>query len=239
MAESAHSLAIETSGRAGSIALGRAGELLAAVDLPAQQRHAVQLLPEVDRLTRELGVQPADLGAVYVSHGPGSFTVLRIAVAVAKMLARAVGSRLVAVPTLDVVARNVDPAAHEHLAVCLNAKGGRCFTGLYRSSGGAWEPAGEPALLTLAEVLAAAGRPLALVADKLPASDTPLDASIAVLDRELARPRAAEVWHIGEAMAAAGQFVDPYALTPKYVRLPDAEEVWRKKQAARTPNGEG
>jgi len=231
MSDAAYNLAIETSTRDGSVALGCGDELLDAVALGRQQRHVVALMPALDDRMREHGVEPRQLGALFISIGPGSFTGLRIAVTIAKMLARACGSKIVAVPTLDVVAANV-PADHEHLAVCLNAKGGRCFTGLYQRDGEQWRSAGEAALLTPAQVADAAPRPLAMVGDEAVGQlDWP--AEVDVLDPALSVPEAKQVWRLGRALAAAGRFVDPYALTPLYVRLPDAEEKWQEARQSR------
>ncbi len=223
------SLAIETSSRLGSITLGRGDGVLASIDLPEQERHAVELLPRVDAVFAEHDLKPADLAEVYVSVGPGSFTGLRVAVTTAKVLARVTGCRLVAVPTLDVVVENA-PADLPHVAVMLNAKGGRWFTGLYDRADGGWRARGAAQLLTPDAACALAGRPLAVLADVPPEAPE----GVALLDRALAVARSEVVWRHGRAAAAAGRFVDPYALTPLYVRLPDAEEKWR----ARSLSGE-
>ncbi len=91
MGDGRYNLAIETSSRSASIALGCADRLIEAVDLPPQRRHNVGLMPAIDRLCGAHGVTPRDLAEVYVSLGPGSFTGLRVAVAAVKMLALAQG----------------------------------------------------------------------------------------------------------------------------------------------------
>lgn len=222
-------IAIETSGRAGSVAVGRGDQLLEAMNLPEQRRHAVELLPMLDALGKRHGFVPTDIAVTSVSIGPGSFTGLRVAVTAAKMLARAMGTKIVAVPTLDVVVRNIEPQ-DDPVAVMLNAKGGRCFTGIYDWQDGDWERRDEPALLTPAQVVERTGTPVAIIADKLPDSDLP-DRAV-VLDRSFAVARAEVVWQLGCKRAACGQFADAYALTPLYVRLPDAEEKWQQRQHA-------
>jgi tRNA threonylcarbamoyl adenosine modification protein YeaZ len=102
-------LAIETSGRIGSVALGRDNVLLASAAMPEQERHRVDLMPTIDRLCAAHGVGPRQIGEVYLSAGPGSFTGLRIGLATAKMLAQVLGAKIVAVPTVEVIACNVDP----------------------------------------------------------------------------------------------------------------------------------
>ena len=221
-----YNLAIETSSRRGGVALGRGDELLATAELVQLQRHNVELLQAVDAMCQRHGARPDQIGQVYVSIGPGSFTGLRIGVTTAKMLGISIGCRLVAVPTLDVVVRNA-PADRLHVAVCLNAKRGQCFTGIYERRGDDWTALLAPTLLTPAQLCDQAPRPLAVIGDHLPDHDWPDD--VTLLDPPLAVPRSEMVWQLGRALAAGGEYVDALALEPLYVRLPEAEEKWRQR----------
>src|SRR6476661_9836696 len=123
-------LALETSGRTGSVALARDGAVLVEEQFPHGLKHAAGIIPIVDRLCRGKGWTPADFEEVYVSAGPGSFTGLRVGVTVAKTLALATGARLVPVPTADVLVRNL-PAGWERAVIVLDAKRGQIFTAVY------------------------------------------------------------------------------------------------------------
>jgi len=224
-------LALETSSRHGSVAVARGGDMLASVELE-QQRHATHLLPAIHALAERHGFQPADLSVIHVSVGPGSFTGLRVALTAAKMLARITGAKLTAVPTLDVIVRNA-PTDHARVAVCLNAKKGNCYTGVYRRDQVGWTPILEPTLRAPAALLDQTDGPLAVIGDKLPDCDWP--ARVTLLSAEHAVPRASIVLELGQQAANAGRFVDPYQLVPLYVRLPEAEEVWRARQASTQP----
>lgn len=83
-------LALETSGRRGSITLakatGTACEIIESVELPQSQRTARSLVPEVGDLLKRCSWRPDDLGLVCVTTGPGSFTGLRIGVTAAKTI---------------------------------------------------------------------------------------------------------------------------------------------------------
>lgn len=137
-----YNLAIETSGRTGAIALGRDDGLLATIDLPRQRRHTLELMPTIDRLCRDRGVRPRDLGEVYVSLGPGSFTGLRVALATVKMLALAGGVRVVGIPSIDALR-----IEHPGAMVLLNIKRGSAYCA---------GPGHPPALRTLEEIEALA-----------------------------------------------------------------------------------
>lgn len=224
MAEAPYNLAIETSSRIGSVSIGHGAAVLESAQLGEPTRHNTDLMPTIDRLCAAHHVTPRQLGEVYVSIGPGSFTGLRIAVTAVKMFARTLGTRIVAVPSLDIVVENA-PAAAAHVAVCLNAKRGQCFTGVYERLDAQWQLRIGPSLLTPAELCAATDRPLAVIGDHLPAFDWPTGVSI--LDESLATPHSDVVWRLGRVRAAQQTFVDPIQLTPLYVRLPEAEEKWR------------
>lgn len=222
-----YSLAIETSSRRGAVALGRGDVLLGTVELGEQRRHAVGLMPGIDRLCRQHGATPGTpgvIGEIYVSVGPGSFTGLRVGVTTAKVLSRVTGAKLVAVPTLEVVAANA-PADLPQVAVMLNAKGGRYFTGVFEGG----QIIVGPGLMTPAELCAVYRGPI--IADQLPEHppEGGWPADVELLDPTLAAPRGEVVWEIGRRMAREGRFTEAVDLVPLYVRLPDAEELWRAR----------
>ncbi len=97
------SVAIETSTRVGSVAVSFRGERRRA-DLGEARAHASDLMPAIDRLVRELGATPADISAVLVGTGPGSYTGLRVGIATALGLARAAGAPARGVPSGEVLA---------------------------------------------------------------------------------------------------------------------------------------
>ena len=207
--------------------IGRASCRERVYDLGAHQRHNVALVAGLDALCREHGVAPGDVAELYISIGPGSFTGLRVAVAVAKMLALAHNTRLVAVPTLDALALNA-PAGVDRVGVGLNLKGERLWSTVYERRGEAMTPLAEPALRTVSELIELGEVPrLALLGDPLPALDAAVADRVEVLPAELARVRAAAVWRVGRALAQAGVFTAAASLTPLYAREPEAVTKWR------------
>jgi tRNA threonylcarbamoyladenosine biosynthesis protein TsaB len=230
MPDRPYNLALETSGRLGSVSLGRGDDLLGTRDIPEQKRHTVELMPTIDELCREHGVPPREIGEVYVSVGPGSFTGLRIGVTTAKMLAEVLGVKLVGVPTLAALALNT-PAPQlpgVHLAVCANMKAGAVYAGLFAWRDGRWRPEREPALVAMSTLLEMTPRPLLILGDPLP-TPAVYDDKTSVLPAEHARARSEAVWRIGREKASGGEFTDPAKLLPLYVRPPEAEELWRKR----------
>ncbi|HEX5471854.1 MAG TPA: tRNA (adenosine(37)-N6)-threonylcarbamoyltransferase complex dimerization subunit type 1 TsaB, partial [Lacipirellulaceae bacterium] len=97
-------LAIETSGRHGSVATlgGEVGEarLVGQLALTGDQRTAQSLAPAMQQLLAAAQWTPESLDLVAVTVGPGSFTGLRIGVTTAKAFAYAVGADIIRVNTL-------------------------------------------------------------------------------------------------------------------------------------------
>lgn len=134
-------LGIDSATPVASAALADEKGLLGEISLNVGLTHSEQLLPMIDDLLRQCRRKAADITAIGVSSGPGSFTGLRIGMATAKALAqglsavslRAGGERveMIAVPTLEAMARQ---AAGKQLLVSpmLYARREQIYTGLYR-----------------------------------------------------------------------------------------------------------
>jgi tRNA threonylcarbamoyl adenosine modification protein YeaZ len=103
MATSPLILALDTGSPLVSVALGRAGEVLAERSV-AQERSSSTLLDLVSAVLGEVGARPADLGGVVALRGPGSFTGLRIGLSTALGLHQALGIPATALPTLQALA---------------------------------------------------------------------------------------------------------------------------------------
>ncbi len=226
------SIAVETSGRLGSVAIGQGARLVAERQFPTQVEHARELLPAVDDLLRRQGWAPGEIEHCHVSIGPGSFTGLRVAVTFARHLALAVGAKICAVPTLDVIVENCTsmetPPAYA--AVLLDAKRKQVFAAVFELCGGQYRCLTGPRLESPATILATAPRPIAILGEGVDYHRESIGACEAtVLDRALWIPTAANVYKLGRRLAEAGQFTAARDLVPCYVRRPEAEELWEKR----------
>jgi tRNA threonylcarbamoyladenosine biosynthesis protein TsaB len=174
-----------------------------------------------------------------VSVGPGSFTGLRIGVTAAKTIAFATGAKLIAVPTTRVLLANAPPDAREAVIV-LDAKRGQIFTARFvcddgnGDAEGDWSEAEPEHLDTLAAVLSRCGRPMHLIGEGLPYhAPAAQEDGVVVTPESTWQARAAAVAALGDGKAAAGEFTDPFRLTPVYVRRPEPEEKRLAAEAAR------
>jgi tRNA threonylcarbamoyladenosine biosynthesis protein TsaB len=100
-------LAVETSSRIGSVAIAVGEKLLAESSFAGPTRHSAELFPSICHLLDRFSKRPDQIEHVYISVGPGSFTGLRIAVTMAKIMSLASAAKIVAVDSLDVTASNV------------------------------------------------------------------------------------------------------------------------------------
>ncbi len=95
-------LAIDTATIRVVVALGGVdGTLIAETAWPAGHRHGEQLLPSVERLLAEHGLDRRALTGVVVGTGPGAFTGLRVGIATAKALAHGLGCPIAGVATSE------------------------------------------------------------------------------------------------------------------------------------------
>ncbi len=223
-----YNLAIETSGRSGSVTLGRGDEIIDTAELPHKRRHNVELLPTIDSLCKQHGVTPDAISQVYVSLGPGSFTGLRVGITTAKMLALVNRVELFGIPTLDVLAENAS-ADTQYVAVCLNLKRDTVHSCVYQRDGETWSATVDPELRTMAELLEASPRPVSVIGDPLPPIPDETAQGITVLDPRYAVGRSEAVWQLGRHAAKTRKPDDPMTLAPLYIREPEAVELWNQR----------
>jgi tRNA threonylcarbamoyl adenosine modification protein YeaZ len=100
-------VAIETSGVLGSVALLEGDRVVAAEEHRVPAAHGEEILPRLDALFRRERWAPREIGRWAVGVGPGSFTGVRVGVALVKGIVLATGAELVGVTSLDAVVHGV------------------------------------------------------------------------------------------------------------------------------------
>jgi len=170
-------LAVETSAPIGSVAIAADRQLLAEATFSGPMRHSSEIFPAIRGLLDRFGRKPKDIEHIYISVGPGSFTGLRIAVSIAKIMHLASAVKIVAVDTLDVIAANVTNliledgvqnssderrgTRDETIAVILDAKRGQFYIAVYQRTSdeprttnhGIWKKIFPDSLMTASQFL--------------------------------------------------------------------------------------
>lgn len=128
-------LSIETSTSACSVALHENGQLIGTQMLTKEGSHSIKLTVLIDQLLENCAVQMRDLSAIAVSNGPGSYTGLRIGLATAKGLCFGLDIPLIALPTLQVLAKAYQgtPSPSIALLPMLDARRMEVYSAIYQS----------------------------------------------------------------------------------------------------------
>ncbi len=220
-----HLLLIETSHRIGRVALAAGDRILGERSLDESRRHARDLVPAVHALLGEQGIKARDLAGVLVSHGPGSYTGLRVGIMSAKTLAYATGCALLAVETFAAI-RSRTPAEFTEIDVIADAQQDRVYVQSFGSNPSPLR------IVPFSDWLASArDRNRAVVG---PALETLATRVIGV------QVLGAEYWYATpEGLLAVGwdRFVrgvrdDLYTVEPLYLRASEAESKWDARPTA-------
>jgi tRNA threonylcarbamoyladenosine biosynthesis protein TsaB len=238
-------LAIESSTSRGSVAVGDARGVRAEMVLDVVGAHSSALLPAVDQVMRAAGLRPAELGAVVVGAGPGSFTGLRIAAATAKGIVHALGLPLFAYSSL-LVAATAAWGGERPVCALFDARKRDVFAGCWAfpaggdgASSAAIEVLMEPTALSLDELVAGlrGGPSPVFVGDGALLHEEELrrELDARVMPAALGGPRAASLLWLARIDPGSGAVEDPGAWEPDYVRDPGAVRI----AAARAAGGAG
>ncbi len=214
-------LALDAAGRACSAALWRDGGIKARRLERMSRGQSERLIPMVQEVMAEGGLDFAALDAVAVTVGPGGFTGVRIGLAAARGLAMAWALPLIGVTCFEAVAAGVDPdeRAERLLVVVLDAKRSDLYLQVFRPEGDA---IGEPAALAPEAIDAAVpAGPLLLAGDGVAQSRE----ALAKAGRDVKLSRAPALVDAANVAALAVSRALPTSLgaqvRPLYLRPPD------------------
>jgi tRNA threonylcarbamoyladenosine biosynthesis protein TsaB len=232
-------LALDTSGRSASVAVGTPGAELAHGSVEGPRIHASRLLPLVDQVLTGAGVRLLDVTDLAVTDGPGSFTGLRVAATVAKALARTRGVRVHAAPALLAsVASYLERAGDAPVLALSDALRGEVYAGAWALVGRrvvtvlaprAVRPAQLPSLLERPR-LAAGLLPESLAAELVPWCGP--------LERPLARPLdgAIGLFRLAALGGGVSRIDDLESWEPDYGRPAEAQARWEAAHGRALPD---
>ena len=227
-------LALESTAKAASCAVLRDGEVLASSWQATGLTHSRTLLPMAEDMLKNSELSLADMDALAVAAGPGSFTGIRIGVSAAKGLAFAASIPAVGVSTLAAMARNA--AFADGLVVCaMDARRNQVYNALFEARDGRLTrltPDRAVGLDELSEELRGDPRPKIVVGDGgglCAEALTAAGVACRLAPPHLVMQSAVTVALEAEEAAGHGGLVSAQELLPVYLRPPQAERLRREK----------
>ena len=220
-------LAIDTSEQACSVALASGDTVIDSVSEIIGRGHAERLLPLIEERLTKAGLGYADFTRIAVTTGPGTFTGLRIGLAVARGLALQAGIPCIGMTGLAVLAAQVNAIAGTPIHAMITGRGGQAFYQRFQASA----DGGMPELVTEAvgldaediatEVTKAAGVVIGSGVDLLLEKgllDRSEDSRIKLSDARIIDPA---------KLALLAQNLEPEAYSPEptYFRAADAKKA--------------
>ncbi len=222
-------LAIDASTEACSVALQVNDEIFSRYEL-CPQSHSLQLLPMVDQVLTEAGIELAQLDGLIYGQGPGSFTGVRIGIGVAQGLAFAANLPVVGVSTLQAMAQAAFEQHKQTMVIAaIDARMGEVYNGYFELDENNLMQAKQAEAVTppaqLAEHLAKAGgiakveKSFYGVGSGWDAYESDLSALKSNLGTpDIVFPDAKTMLIIGKCAFAAGKGVSAEQAQPVYVR---------------------
>ena len=226
-------LALETSAKAVSAAVTEDGKILCAGYQDTGLTHSRTLMPIVEHILKNTGLTMADMDAVAVAAGPGSFTGIRIGVAAAKGLAFAADKPIAGVSTLAAMARNV--AFSDGLIICaMDARRNQIYNALFEANAGTLTRLTDDRAISLADLLEELKnefRPMTVVGDGAKLCFeylTDNGISCRMAPPHLVMQNAMSVALEAERLANENQLVSAQSLEPVYLRPAQADRLRKK-----------
>jgi tRNA threonylcarbamoyladenosine biosynthesis protein TsaB len=220
-------LGIETSGRVGSVALSVDGRVDSR-EIANAREQTERLLAVVDELLAGAGLEVARLDGIAFGRGPGSFTGLRVATAVAQGLAAPARVALLPVSSLLCLAQRAWRSERvEHAVACVDAHMGEIYWGEFELRDGMMRAAGRERLGAPSELAPPGGSSWVAVGGGFAAQGEALAAVLAKARRVLPvlEPAAEDLFPAAAEALAAGHITSPRDALPVYLR---EHTAWRR-----------
>ena len=209
-------LAIDTSSFVLSCALAEKDKLVAEWTVQKRLTHSEQLIPHMDEILKDAGVDQKEITAIAAAKGPGSFTGLRIGLATAKTAAYIWKVPLIGVDTLEALVWNL-VGARAFILPLLDAQRGNVYAAMYGS------------IDEVVKAAASHGGPIIAVGEGAEMYREKLLAEgIQVAPPHNCCARASSVAMAAFVRWEKGQIDDPLQLMPNYIRRSEAEVLWEK-----------
>lgn len=220
-------LSIELSGMYGSFALTCKDFCLCETSFYTTKTHSKNLIAQIDHLVSGSETDWQSISAIALSIGPGSFTGLRIALSTAKALCMAYNKKIIGIPTLDALARQV---SYTSCNICpiLDARKKEVYSAFYRyATPDKFERVSDYAAISPEQLVQKIDSPTIFIGDGTYVYGDLIKNSLGKLsifqNLTIGFPKASTVGLLALEKYFANDFMDPMNAAPLYVRASDAE----------------
>ena len=234
-------LAFDSTAKAASAAVCDDDKLLALYNIDNGLTQSELLLPMAENMLKSLKLTFADVELLACAVGPGSFTGVRIGVALVKGIAFGRDIPCVAVSTLDELAENLRGLSGI-IVPCMDARRQQVYTATYKGCGADLEKLTDDraiAISELAEELRSVEEPIYLCGDGYEVARRGLiSAGINVQSTPelLITENAYSIAKIAKRKYDAGEYSTDLEIAPTYLRMPQAERERLERLAATESN---
>ncbi len=226
-------LGIETATERVSVAVGGHEGVIGLFEVTKGRRHAETVVPAIDFVCRQAGIELDEIGLVAVDVGPGLFTGMRVGLAAAKAIAQALRVPMIGITSLDLLAF---PCQHSDRVIVpvIDARRGEVFSAMYRQVPGGIQRISEPTVGTVEDLVAdlmARSQDVLLVGDGAQRYREEIREGYRGEFGGDAHPSAGPLVLLAHAKALREEWVNPREIEPVYLRGPDAKINWSSREA--------
>lgn len=228
-------LGIDSSGLVASVALVFDGVMVAEYTTNFKKTHSQTLLPMIDAVTTMTGIDLAEIDAIAIAKGPGSFTGLRIGSSTAKGLGLALKKPIIPVPTAEGLAYNLF-GTEQIICPIMDARRNQVYTGIYQFEGDTFKILSDQkavAVEDLIEELKQYEKEIIFLGDGVPVYGEQIKEQLGEKAQfappHLAMQRAGALCHRAKELFEQGVVETAAEHKPDYLRLSQAERERKEK----------
>lgn len=221
-------LALDSSGLVASVAIVNEEKVLGEFTINNKKTHSQTLLPMLDEVIKQVGMELKELDAIAVAGGPGSFTGLRIGSSTAKGLGLVLDIPIIKIPTVDALAYNLY-GTDKLICPIMDARRNQVYTGLYEFNEEfiIIQPQMAAGIEEITEIINNKGKAVIFLGDGVEVHQEKLKELMKVPYQfapiHLAKQRAAAVGALGLTYYKKGLYENADIHEPEYLRVSQAE----------------